>query len=175
VKRSILNSFMVSGSRDSLLAVAKSETNPELKIQAIQLLGAAGGSADLSQLYTTETAPEAKRAIIQGLFVSGNSDKLFELAKTEKAPELRRLAINQLGVMGRGKTGPALSGMYAQETDPDNKKAIINALFIQGNATALVEIARKETDLNTKKLIVNQLSIMHSKEASDYLLELLNK
>jgi hypothetical protein len=97
------------------------------------------------------------------------------LAKTEKAPELRRLAINQLGVMGRGKTGPALSGMYAQETDPDNKKAIINALFIQGNATALVEIARKETDLNTKKLIVNQLSIMHSKEASDYLLELLNK
>ena len=65
--------------------------------------------------------------------------------------------------------------MYTQETDPENKRAIINALFIQGNATALVEIARKETDLNLKKQIVNQLSIMHSKEASDYLLELLNK
>jgi hypothetical protein len=65
--------------------------------------------------------------------------------------------------------------MYAQETDPENKKAIINALFIQGNAAALVEIARKETDLNMKKQIVNQLGLMHSKEASDYMLELLNK
>jgi HEAT repeat protein len=77
--------------------------------------------------------------------------------------------------MGRSKTGPALAGMYAQETDPENKRSIINALFIQGNATALVEIARKETDLNVKKQIVNQLGLMHSKEASDYLLELLNK
>jgi tetratricopeptide (TPR) repeat protein len=175
VKRSILNSFMVAGSRDNLLAAAKSETNSELKVYAIQLLGNVGGSADLAQLYTTETAPEVKQAIIQGLFVSGNADKLFELAKNEKDAGLRRLAINQLGVMGRSKTGPALAGMYAQETDPENKKSIINALFIQGNATALVEIARKETDLNTKKLIVNQLAHMNSKEGSDYLLELLNK
>jgi hypothetical protein len=97
------------------------------------------------------------------------------LAKNEKDPALRRLAINQLGVMGRSKTGTALASMYAQETDPENKKAIINALFIQGNAAALVEIARKETDLNMKKQIVNQLGLMHSKEASDYMLELLNK
>ena len=48
-----------------------------------------------------------------------------------------------------------------QETNADNKKAIVNALFIQDNATALVEIARKETDLNLKKAIVNQLSVMH--------------
>ena len=144
-------------------------------MHAIQLLGNVGGSADLAQLYTTETALEVKRAIIQGLFVSGNSDKLFDLAKSEKDPELRRLAINQLGVMGRSKTGASLAGMYAQETNADNKKAIINALFIQGNATALVDLARKETDLNLKKQIVNQLGLMHSKDASDYLMELLNK
>lgn len=175
VKRTILNSFMVAGSRDNLLAVAKSETNAELKMHAIQLLGNVGGGADLAQLYTTEAAPEVKRAIIQGLFVSGNSDKLFELARNEKDAELRRLSINQLGVMGRSKTGTALATMYGTETDTENKKSIINALFVQGNATALVEIARKETDLNLKKQIVNQLSIMHSKEASDYLLELLSK
>jgi hypothetical protein len=46
---------------------------------------------------------------------------------------------------------------------------------VQGNATALIDLARKETDLNLKKLIVNQLSVMHSKEASDYLMELLSK
>ena len=173
VKRSILNSFMVSGSRDNLLTVAKSESNPELKIHAIQLLGNVGGSADLAQLYAGETAPEVKRAIIQGLFIAGNADKLLELAKSEKDAQLRHLAINQLGVMGRSKTGPALVTLYGQETDPDNKKAIINALFVQGNAAALVELARKETDINQKKLMVNELSLMHSKEATDYLMEIL--
>lgn len=113
--------------------------------------------------------------MIQGLFISGNADKLFEIVKNEKDESLRRFAINQLGVMGRSKTGAALTSLYAQETTPENKKAIINALFVQGNATALVDLARKETDLNLKKSIVNQLSIMHSKEATDYLLEILTK
>jgi tetratricopeptide (TPR) repeat protein len=175
VKRTILNSFMVAGSRDNLLAVAKSESNTELKVHAIQLLGNVGGSDDLAQLYSAESAPEVKRAVIQGLFVSGNADKLFEIVKNEKDDSLRSFAINQLGVMGRSKTGAALTSMYAQETNADNKKAIINALFVQGNTTALVELARKETDLNLKKVIVNRLSVMHSKEATDYLMEILTK
>jgi tetratricopeptide (TPR) repeat protein len=175
VKRTILDSFMVAGSRDNLLAVAKSESNTELKMHAIQLLGNVGGSADLTQLYSAESAREVKRAVIQGLFVSGNADKLFEIAKSEKDESLRGFAINQLGVMGRSKTGAALTSMYAQETNPESKKAIVNALFVQGNATALVEIARNETDLNLKKMIVNQLSVMHTKEATDYLLEILTK
>lgn len=175
VKRTILNSFMVAGSRENLLAVAKTETNTELKVHAIQLLGNVGGSADLAQLYAGESAPEVARAVIQGLFISGNADKLFEIVKNEKDDGLRRFAINQLGVMGKSKTGAALASLYAQETNADNKKAIINALFVQANATAMVEIARKETDLNLKKTIVNQLSMMHSKEATDYLLEILTK
>jgi len=175
VKRAILNSFMVSGSRENLLTVARSETNPELKVQAIQLLANAGGSADLAQLYANESSVEVKRTIMIGLFSSGNADKLFDLAKNEKDPGLRHFAINQLGVMGRSKTGQTLAGMYPQETDLDNKKAIINALFVQGNASAMVEIARKETDLNLKKFVVNQLAVMHSKEATDYMMEILSK
>ncbi len=175
MKRLILTSFMQAGSRENLLAVAKSESNPELKVQAIQLLGAAGGSADLAQLYAGESSPEVKRAIIQGLFMSGNADKLVELAKSEKDDNLRHLAINQLGISPRSKTGSALTSLYAPETNADNKKAIINALFIQNNAAALVEIARKESDVNVKKTIVQQLAIMHSKEASDYLMEILSK
>jgi hypothetical protein len=139
------------------------------------LLGNVGGSDDLAQLYSTESAPEVKRAVIEGLFVSGNADKLFQIVKNEKDDSLRRFAINQLGVMGRSKTGSALTSMYAQESNADNKKAIVNALFVQGNAAALVEIARKETDLNLKKTIVGQLSVMHSKEATDYLMEILTK
>lgn len=175
LKRTILNSFMVAGSRENLLAAAKTEPNPELKMHAIQLLGSVGDSADLAQLYSAGAAPEVKRAVLQGLMIAGNSGEMLEIAKSEKDENLRRFAINQLGVMGQQRTGAALESLYAQETNPDNKRAIVNALFIQGNATALVSMARKETGLDLKKDIVSKLALMHSKEASDYLLELLTK
>jgi hypothetical protein len=146
-----------------------------LKIRAIQLLGNVGGAVDLMQLYSSESAPEVKRAVIQGLFISGQADKLVDILKGEKDAALRHLIINQLGVMGRSKTGATLAAMYGQESDADNKKAIVNALFVQDNAQALIEIARKESDMNLKKSIIQKLSLMHSKEATDYLMEILAK
>ena len=54
------------------------------------------------------------------------------------------------------------------------RKAVLNAFFLQGNDTALIEIARKETDLKMKKEAVEKLSLMGSKEAQEFMLELLN-
>ena len=48
-------------------------------------------------------------------------------------------------------------------------------LFVQDNAKALISLARKETDLSMKKAIVSKLSLMDSKEAREYLMEILNK
>jgi len=53
------------------------------------------------------------------------------------------------------------------------RKAVVNALFIQNNAKALVDLARAEKNLDMKKEIVSKLSLMKSKEATDYMLELL--
>lgn len=172
VKRAILRSFMVAHDRDALLAAAKTESNPELRLEAIRQLGVMGGAFEL---YAAESSPEGKREIINGLMVGGDSTHLFELAKTEKDPKLRAFAINQLGVMGRSKTADGLVAMYRQESDAGVKNAIINALFVQGNAPAMVDIARKETDPGLKRRIIEQLSMMHSKEATDFMVELLNK
>jgi hypothetical protein len=49
----------------------------------------------------------------------------------------------------------------------------VNALFIQNNAPALVTLARAEKNMDLKKDIVSKLSNMNSKEAKDYLMELL--
>jgi tetratricopeptide (TPR) repeat protein len=172
VKRAILRSFMVAHDRDALLQAARTESNPDLRLEAIRQLGVMGGAAEL---YANESSYDAKRAIINGLMTSGDATKLFEIAKSEKDPKLRLEAINMLGVMGRSKTGDSLLAMYRQETDSSVKEAIVNALFVQANAPAMIEIARKETDPTLKKHIVSQLAVMHSKEATDYLMELLNK
>ena len=36
--------------------------------------------------------------------------------------------------MGRSSTGEALVEIYAKEKDPDIRKGVINALFVQSNA-----------------------------------------
>jgi tetratricopeptide (TPR) repeat protein len=174
-KRAVLNSFMVAGAKDQLLTAAKSESNPELRHFAINQLGVLGAQGELWQLYQVETSPEIKRQFVNAFFVGGASDKLLEIARTAKEPELRRDAINRLGTMGAEHTGPALVSMYSNESDPHIRKAVINALFVQGNSHALVELARKETNVELKKEIVQRLSNMGSKEGTDYLMELLNK
>jgi HEAT repeat protein len=174
VKRRVINSFGISGDRARLLQLAKSESNAVLRAEAINGLGVAGGRAELHELYASESTVENKRAIMNALFVSGDVEKLSDLAKKEQDPALRRFAINQLGVMGR-RTADTLSAMYTTETDRAIKREILNALFVQNNAKAVIAIARAEKDLGLRKEAVEKLSQMNSPEATEFLMELLNK
>jgi HEAT repeat protein len=173
VKRSILRSFMVAGDRDRLLALAKTEADAGLRGEAVRQLGVMHGSTELAQLYQTETSVAVKKSILQAMFIGDDADKLIELAKSEKDPELRKSAIRNLGLMKRAGTAETLTSIYASDTAPDVRKAVIEALFLQNNAGALVTLARAEKNPDLKKDIVSKLSLMKSKEATDYLMELL--
>ena len=174
VKRQILRSFMISGEKDRVLAAAKNEKVSELRREAIRNLGVMGAQDELWQLYQTEPVLENKEAILQSMFISGNSDRLLEIARTEKNAELRRKAIRNLGLMG-AKTGDALIDIYAKDSEFDDKREVLNALFLEGNAHAIVAIARKESNPDLKKIAVEKLALMHSKEATEYMMEILNK
>ena len=63
--------------------------------------------------------------------------------------------------------------IYRSDTSADMRKAIVNSLFIQRDAKALVDLARAEKDPSLKKEIVSKLSVMKAPEATDYMLELL--
>ena len=173
VKRAILRSFMVAGDRERLLSVAKTETTPELRGEAVQQLGVMHAGAELSDLYQTESSADVKKRILQAMFVGGQSDKLIELAKGEKDPELRKSAIHNLGLTRSAGTAGALTAIYASDASADVRKAVVNALFLQSNAKALVDLARAEKNPELKKDIVSKLSLMKSKDATDYLMELL--
>jgi tetratricopeptide (TPR) repeat protein len=173
VKRTIIRSFMTSNDRARLLSVAKTEKDDALRGEAVRQLGNIRAGAELSELYQSEHSIEVKKQILQGMFQGGFADKLIELAKGEKDPELRRTAIRYLGNMRRTETTDALVGIYASDANVDVRKAIISALFTQNNAKALVDIARAEKNPEMKKDIVSKLSNMKSKEAIDYMLELI--
>jgi hypothetical protein len=55
----------------------------------------------------------------------------------------------------------------------DVKDAVLNALFLGQNAKALVDIARNEKDPQLKQKAVGKMSLLHSKEVTDYMLEVL--
>jgi len=173
VKKEILRSFMVSGERERLLTAAKGEKTPELRAEAIQLLGALGAQKELAELYDAETNGEVRKRLLHAMFVGGNADKLAEVARGEKDPELRRAAIRSLGLIGQKRTGDTLVALYDSEKAPEVRREVVQSLFIQNNAGALVALARKEKDPELKKEIVSKLSLMKSKEATDYMLELL--
>ncbi len=174
VKRQILRAFMLGGDRDRLVAAAKQEKSADLRAEAVHQLGLVGGVEQLADLYQTESTTEGKKAIIHALFLAGSADRIGQLARSEKDTAARLEAIHRLGLMGK-KTGPDLVAIYSSDSDKAVKKAVLHALFLESNAPALIEIARKETDPELKKEAVHRLSLINSKEAAEFMMEILNK
>jgi TolA-binding protein len=178
VKKAILRALTMSGDHARILAAAKSEKDSELRVEAIRQLGMMNDRDDIWQLYQGESSVDVKKQILNSMWQAGDVDRVSHLAMNEKDPSLKMNAINYLGMMDRknGTKGEdALLQIYASDTNPEVRKKVIGALFISNDAKALVALARKETDPEMKKRIVSQLSIMHSPDATAYLLELLNK
>jgi HEAT repeat protein len=179
-KKQALFVLMQTGSpkaRQVAVEAARGNSNPDLQIQAIEALGIFGGPESrqaLSEIYASSNDVSVKRRILQGFMIAGERGRLLTAAKGESNPELRREAIQQLGIMGH-QTAPDLLSLYAGGRDKSDRKAVIQALFVQDNAAALVDLARKESDPELKRAIVQQLSLMQSKEATDYMMEILNK
>lgn len=175
VKKQILNGYMVAGERDRLLTVAKSDASPELRMAAVRYLGNLGASTQLAEMYGAESSVEIRAQILQAMAQAGNSQKLIEIAKTEKEPALRERAIRQLGSMNAPTSGPALVEIYGATQDVETRKQILRSLSNQNNAKLIVEVARKETNPDLRRAAVQYLSNVRSKEATDFLLEILNK
>jgi len=175
LKRAILRSYMIGGDREHLFEAAKNEKDDEVKREAIRQLGLIHAQAELQQLYRSDNSPAVRRELLQAFFLAGDAPKLLEAANNEKDPELRRVAVRNLGLIHSDDSAKALQSIYAKETDRGIKEEVLNAYFIQNNAAAIVAIARNEKDPELKKTAVSKLSIMHSKEATDYLMEILQK
>lgn len=175
VKKSVLKAYMISGDRARVLSLAKHEANPDLRAEAVTQLGVMGARNELAELYSSESSVNVRKKIIQAMFIGGSAEKLAEIAHTEPVLELRLTAIRNLGLLGGSRTGADLMNMYHADARPEVRRAVVQALFIQGDAKMLVDLARAEKDPTMKKDIVEKLSLMHAKEATDFLMEYLRE
>lgn len=174
LKRQILNSFMVAGDKARVLNAARTEQDAKLRGEATRLLGVMGAMTELREIYKSARSADEKKVVLQALFVGGASDDMAIVARTEGDPSVREAAVHHLGLMGR-KTQETLMEMYRAETVTAVKKQVLQAFFLQGNATKLIEVARAEKDPVLKKEAVRLLALTNSKEARPFLLELLKQ
>ncbi len=130
----------------------------------------------IEKLLHTSTSRKLKG---QALFVLSQSKSpkaaqiLHDAANGAFNPDIQIEAIHMYGI-GRGN-GDELVKIYAGSTDARVKGAVTDALFIQHNAKALIDLARKESHPELKKQLVEKLSVMRTPEATNYMLEILNK
>jgi tetratricopeptide (TPR) repeat protein len=155
--------------------VARGGGNPDLQVTAITYLGATsrrkGNTQPLYDIYMASNDTNVKRAILQSLRSADDTDHILQAVKAEKNAELRAEGIRMLG--SKTNAADALVGIWGTEQDQQVKYAILDSLNAERDAKALVDLARKERDAQMKKEIVRRLSNMQSKEATDYLMELL--
>lgn len=175
LKRTILRVYQRNKDKERLLAAATSESNERLRRDATQHLGSLGALDELMKLYDSGSSIEAKQTVIHALHSREALDKLTELLRREKEAKLRLELIRMLGNHRTTQTAETLASLYGSESDLEVRKTVVQALSNQESAKLLVELARKESNIDLKKYIVQRLSRMRSKEANDFLVELLSK
>jgi tetratricopeptide (TPR) repeat protein len=156
---------------------------------------------ELASIYKASSDVQLKREILRSFMMrSGSRDFLLDIAKTEQNPELRRDAIRQLAIVGgqeqlrqlynsvssvedkktilnalaiHGADAEWLEQIYKTDQNAEIRHAVLNALFLQQNGKVLIDLARNEKDPKWKQDIVQKMSLIHSKEVTDYMLEVL--
>jgi tetratricopeptide (TPR) repeat protein len=132
----------------------------------------------LEKMINGQQPPHLKK---RALFVlsQSNSPKAKEIlrsvARGSADSELQLEALQYLQMFGGAEDRKLLSDVYTVSKDRDVKGRVIEALYSQGDARTLVDMARKETDPEMRKRIVERLSRMKAKEATDYMLEIISK
>jgi hypothetical protein len=100
VKYQIVHSFGLRAETASLLHIARSEGNAQLRDTAIVTLGQTpGGSVHLRAMYD-RAAVASKRPIIVGLFNARDVDGLIRIHKGERQISLRREVVERLRLLG---------------------------------------------------------------------------
>jgi HEAT repeat protein len=86
VKKSVFQAWLMSGDKESVLAVARTEKSPELRRESVRYLGMMGGRTELRDMYKSSGDAETREAVVEGMMMCGDSQGLVEIASVEKDP-----------------------------------------------------------------------------------------
>ena len=130
--------------RDIVATAAKTGSNPDLQLKAISYLGMMNGA--------------------------GNQQVLEDVYKSTTDATVKRAVLRSFMI---ARDNARLLAVARTDMSPELRRTAIDMLFALRDAAGLVSLARAEKDPDMKRDIVSKLSMIKTKEATDFLLELL--
>lgn len=137
----VLSQLGTDAALDVVIDTAKTSSDPELRAEAIRMLGVSGEDRAINRLreiYAASKDAHEKRQIIEAWLVADRKDLVLASAKNEPDPTVRKKAIETLGAMDGSDE---LKQIFDVTQDADNRREIVQALGVAGNTGALTQIA----------------------------------
>jgi HEAT repeat protein len=137
----VLSQLGSDAALDVVIDAAKSSPDPELRAEAIRMLGVSGEDRAIERLreiYATSTDAHEKKQIIEAWLVADRKDLVLASARNEPDPAVRAKAIETLGALD---ASDELKQLFDVTQDAENRRAIVQALGVSGNGDALAAIA----------------------------------
>jgi HEAT repeats/Outer membrane lipoprotein len=137
----VLSQLGTSEAFDAIIDTAKNASEPELRDEAIRMLGVSGSRAALerlSDIYATSTTAQDKRRVLEAWLIADRKDLVYAAARDESDESVRRKAIEVLGAMS---ASAELAQLLDTTRDAHNRHAIIQSLGVAGSTDPLVAIA----------------------------------
>lgn len=157
---------------DTLGEIAGNGSDPELRDEAIRMLGISGEKSALERLSTLFSASKdsaLKSRIVQAWMIANRQDLILDAARNETDSSVRGEAIRLLGAMNATKE---LRELFASEKDVGNRQAIVQALGIAGDVSTLTSIATSERDAEVQGSAIQAIGIAGGKQGSEALVKL---
>jgi len=148
------------GSEEAMNVVidaTKNSSDPDLRSEAIRILGISGEDKAIERLrdlYASSKDAGEKRQIIEAWLVADRKDLVLASARNETDESVRLKAIQTLGALD---ASDELKQLFDVTKDQGNQRAIVDALGVAGNSTALAAIA--ENAQNSEEI---RISAMHA-------------
>jgi len=172
-KKAILESLvMMDDAQDLALKIVRTETDTELRREAIHMLGVMEATEEMGALYASIGELELRKLVLESMMIADDIDGLQKVLQSEQNPELRAQAIQMLAVSDDDDAARYLVGLYP-EGSRDEKAAVIQSMMIMENVEGLIGLLKQETDPELKREMLQMLSIMDSEESDEYLFEML--
>lgn len=165
---------MMDEAKPLALTILRTEKDPQLQREAIQVLGIMEATEELADLYSNMTTRESRIAILEAMAIAEDTDGLMKVLETEQDEDLRAAAIQSLAISEGDGVAEKLVSIYPKASR-EEKSAVIQSMMIMEDAEALLSLLKTEDDPELKREMMQMLTIMDSEEANEYLFELLEK
>ncbi|MEM1089790.1 MAG: HEAT repeat domain-containing protein [Pseudomonadota bacterium] len=160
--------IMDSGA-ETVLAVARRSTSPEVSRRAIQTLAILDESEAVMDLYRElrGQSPEVDRAMLEALMLLDDGAEIaVDMIRSNSNPEIVMMAIQTLGMLDEGER---LTNLYPSLATPELKRTALQHMMAGDNEEGVRGILKTETDPQLRAEAIRAMAVMDVSADEDLL------